>query len=267
MNSGQQDSKMNPESTPLKRHIGKCVYCGSTDNLTDEHIVPYGLQGIWQLLKASCVVCNDITSAFEGTVLREYFKLIRAALNLPTRRPHNRPKEFSFEVDREGRKENIVMPVTDCPTIFMMRNLGEPEHIRKHGNGKSIKTVGVSLHGLNPNELEDKFRIQGISFKAHFSSGHCFERMLAKIAYGMTILAYGAEALKECYVLPCIRGLKDDAGYWVGSSGRHISALPAEKKVLHRIGLNTNNGEIRVFIRLFAHYKTPEYLVIVGKLK
>lgn len=262
----REDSKMNTEGIPLTRYIGKCVYCGSTDTLTDEHIVPYGLKGPWQLLKGSCEACNQITSAFEGTVLREYFKLVRAALDLPTRRPRNRPKEFSFEVDREGRKENIVMPVTDCPAIFMMLKLEEPGHIVKHGSENSIKTVAVRLHGLNPTKLKDKFGIEGISIKAHFS-GNCFERMLAKIAYGMTILAYGPKALKECYVLPCILGLKDDVGHWVGSSGKHASTSPAEKKVLHRIRLTTNNGEVSVLIRLFANYQTPEYLVIVGKLK
>lgn len=266
MNSGHLHSRTNPESTPLKRYIGKCVYCGSTNNLTDEHIVPYGLNGIWQLLKGSCETCNSITSAFEGTVLREYFTLVRAALGLPTRRPHNRPKEFSFEVDKEGCKENIVVPVTDCPSVFMMLKLEEPEHKVKHGNEKSVKTVAVSLHGLKPTELQDKFGIEGISIKAHFS-GNCFERMLAKIAYGMTILGYGVDALKECYVLPCIRGLRDDVGHWVGGSARDTSALPTEKKVLHRISLTTNNGEVRALIRLFAHYRTPEYLVIVGKLK
>jgi hypothetical protein len=126
--------------------------------------------------------------------------------------------------------------------------------------------VAVSLYGLNPTKLEDKFGIEGISIKAHFSE-NSFERMLAKIAYGMTILEYGLDALKECYVLPCIRRLRDDVGYWVGGSAKDTSALPAEKKVLHRVSMTTNNGEIRALIRLFAHYRTPEYLVIIGKLK
>ena len=266
MNGGQQDSKTNHEPTPLTRYIGKCVYCGSTDNLTDEHIVPYGLKGIWQLLKGSCEACNQITSAFEGSVLREQFMLVRAALALPTRRPQNRPREFSFVVDREGRKENIVLPVTDCPAVFMMPGFEKPGHIMNYGHKKSIKTKTVSLHGLNPTKLKDRFNIEGIWLNERFSK-NCFELMLAKVAYGMTILTYGPDALKECYVLPCILGLKDDVGYWVGSSGKHASTLPSEKEVLHRVCLTTNSGEISVLIRLFANYQTPEYLVIVGRLK
>ena len=55
-------------------------------------------------------------------------------------------------------------------------------------------------------------------------------------------------------------------GYWVGSSGRDIAALPVEKP-LHRIFLTVKGNEISASIRLFANYYTPEYLVIVGKLK
>lgn len=54
---------------PLSRYIGKCIYCGSTDNLTREHVVPRGLGGPWLLLKASCKKCARITSDFEGGVL------------------------------------------------------------------------------------------------------------------------------------------------------------------------------------------------------
>ena len=256
---------MNLEAIPLTRYIGKCVYCDSTDNLTDEHIVPHGLKGPWQLLKGSCKTCNQITSAFERSVLQEQFILPRATLGLPTYHPKNRPQEFSFEVEREGRKENIVLPITDCPPIFMMLDFEKPRYIANYDYEKGIKVKGASLHGPDLIKLKDKLSIKSILVTTNFS-GNCFERMLAKIAYGMTILVYGPDVLKECYVLPCILGQKDDAGYWVGSSGKHARNLPAEN-ALHRVFLTINKEEIGALIRLFANYQTPEYLVIVGKLK
>jgi len=36
------------------RRIGKCIYCGSTEALSDEHIIPLGLNGAWILEQASC---------------------------------------------------------------------------------------------------------------------------------------------------------------------------------------------------------------------
>jgi len=256
---------MKPETIPLTRQIGRCVYCGSTDNLTDEHIVPHGLKGPWQLLKGSCKVCNQITSAFERSVLRDQFMLPRAALDLPTYHPENRPQEFSFEVEKNGRKEEIVLPVTNCPPIFMMLEVEKPRYIANYNYEKGVVVKGCSLHGPSLNKLKDKLSIERISVATSFS-GNCFERMLAKIAYGMIILAYGPDALEECYVLPCILGQKDDAGYWVGSSGKHASNLPPEN-ALHRVFLTINRKEVGALIRLFANYQTPEYLVIVGKLK
>lgn len=256
---------MTPELLPLTRYIGRCVYCGATESLTDEHIVPRGLKGPWQLLKGSCQACNKITSAFEKHVLREQFILPRAALNLPTYHPKKRPQEFSFEVEKNGHKETINLPVKDCPPLFIMLDLEKPRYIADYDYEKGVKVKGCSLHGPDMPKVKNKLGIDSISVTTNFSGG-CFERMLAKIAYGMIVLQYGADALEECYVLPCILGQKDDAGYWVGNSEKHVSTLPAEK-ALHRVFLTIKGKEVGALIRLFANYQTPEYLVIVGKLK
>jgi len=256
---------MNPEETPSTRYIGKCVYCDSTDNLTNEHIVPRGLKGHWQLLKASCKACNQITSAFETNVLRKELILLRAASGWPTRHPKNRPKEFSFKVEKDGHKEEIVLPVADCPPFFMMLVFEPPRYIADYSYEKGVEVRGFTMHGPSQAKLKGKLNVDSILLTASFF-GNCFERMLAKIGYGMTILAYGPDALEKCYILPCILARKDDAGYWVGSSGRHASSLPAEK-ALHRIFLTKHGREVAALIRLIANYQTPEYLVIVGKLK
>ena len=49
---------------------GRCVYCGAITELSDEHIVPFGLGGRWVLPKASCSVCSVKTSRIERTCLR-----------------------------------------------------------------------------------------------------------------------------------------------------------------------------------------------------
>ena len=256
---------MNLERVPLTRHIGMCVYCGSTEGLTDEHIVPRGLKGPWKLVKGSCQACNQITSAFEKSVLREQFILPRAALGLPTYHPKRRPQKFSFEVEKTGHKETIVLPKTECPPLFVMLTGEKPRYIADYDYEKSVNVTRASLHGSGLLKIKRKLNIDSLSVKVNIS-GNSFERMLAKIAYGMTILTYGPGALEECYVLPCILGQKDDTGYWVGSSVQDFSTLPKEQS-LHRISLKVTGGEVRVLIRLFASYRTPEYLVIVGKLK
>jgi hypothetical protein len=256
---------MNPEPVPLKRHIGRCIYCGSTDKLTDEHILPRGLKGPWKLLKGSCQSCSQITSKFERSVLREQFLLPRSALGLPTYHTKNRPQRFSFEVEKEGRKGKITLPASECPPLFVMLNLKKPRYIDDYDYDKGVKVIGASLHGPELSKMQEQLGIDDIGIRVDMH-GTDFERMLAKIAYGMTILKYGPDALQECYVLPCILGQKEDVGYWVGSSGREFTALPVEKE-LHRIFIRVKGNEVGASIRLFANFRTPEYLVIVGKLK
>lgn len=51
------------------RETGECIYCGKRDApLGTEHAVPYGLNGPWTLLRASCDACAKITSRFEHDV-------------------------------------------------------------------------------------------------------------------------------------------------------------------------------------------------------
>jgi hypothetical protein len=68
----------------VPREIGKCIYCGSVDNLSNEHIVPRGLGGPWVLKKASCAKCAAITSEIELDIVKYFFSLVRVKLDLPT---------------------------------------------------------------------------------------------------------------------------------------------------------------------------------------
>jgi hypothetical protein len=249
------------------RYIGRCIYCGSTNDLSDEHIVPFGLNGPWKLSKASCPQCRDITSLFEMHVLRQQFIEPRSVLNFPTRHRSNRPTDLSFLVQIDGVESSITLPVNECPPMFVMLDLEKPRKIDNYTYHRGVLVKGCSLHSSK--DALKRFENLGTeSFNINVEiRATSFEKMLAKIAYGMTVLAYGYDCLSENYILSCILGEADDVGYWVGSSGIPISQLPRDK-YLHKIGLSIdkNTNEVRVLIRLFANYHTPEYLVIVGAL-
>ncbi len=90
--------------------------------------------------------------------------------------------------------------------------------------------------------------------------------MLAKIAYGMSILEFGLHAFEEVFVLPRILDSEKDVGRWVGCSGE-AAIVPQADKLLHRIEVMSDNTIVSCQIRLFANYMTPLYLVFVGSLK
>ena len=250
-----------------QRHIGKCIYCGSTDNLTDEHIVPHGLAGPWQLSSASCGECNKITSAFEGEVLRGFFHLVRTKLGLPTYHPRKRPQAFEFLLTKDGRESATTIPVADCPTLFMMPQFRKPGCITKSPQGDIPLITSMSLHGSGLERVKDRYNIDEISYNATLSTS--FAKLLAKTAYGMTVAQYGLEAIDEAYVLPSILGQKHDVGRWVGceESYRSPAELPPKERFLHRIDMSVRENEVGARVRLFANFQTPEYLVIVGRLK
>src|SRR3712207_705268 len=45
--------------------VGCCIYCGATNELTDEHVIPLALAGNIIVPDASCRACAAITSDFE----------------------------------------------------------------------------------------------------------------------------------------------------------------------------------------------------------
>jgi len=245
--------------------IGKCIYCGKTEKpLQTEHIIPYGLNGPWELLEASCDKCAAITSTFESTVLRDSLIMPRVALDFPTRRRDRRPKKFPLAITRNRQQEVVEVPMHEHFAVMILPISEFPAYLdgRPYTKGVTIKSViGIQVGGPSVEELGKRYGTKklGITTTWH---GNCFERMLAKIAYGFSVAYFGMENLEEVYVLPAILGQKDDVGRWVGTAKDIRLDIG---KFLHHIELTIINEEIIVRIKLFALFNVPEYLVVVGR--
>jgi hypothetical protein len=57
--------------------VGVCIYCGATDGLQDEHVIPFGIGGPAKLFDATCASCAEMTSAFERLVQRDQLGAFR----------------------------------------------------------------------------------------------------------------------------------------------------------------------------------------------
>ncbi len=91
-----------------------------------------------------------------------------------------------------------------------------------------------------------------------------FARAIAKIAYGFAVLGLGLERIADCYVLPAVMGEARDIGRWVGCDpGQPVG----QSTGLHTATLRILGKEIHVFVRLFAHFRMPEYHVVVGRAR
>lgn len=98
--------------------IGECIYCGSSANdLGKEHAIPYGLNGPWTLLRASCSRCADITHRFERDTLRSLLSPVRTVLAMQTRRPQLRPRSLALVLESNGVQRTIQVATERIPAI------------------------------------------------------------------------------------------------------------------------------------------------------
>ena len=75
-------------STPY----GTCIYCGVANPSTDEHVVPYALNGDLILKRASCTSCAAITSKFEQDIVRDLLGAVRLYRDMKSRGGHKNTK-------------------------------------------------------------------------------------------------------------------------------------------------------------------------------
>jgi len=247
--------------------IGECIYCGTRcESLQDEHIIPYGLKGNLKLLQASCKKCAEITSAFEGEVLRNLFLPARAKLGLPTRHKKNRPKSFSLSIEKDGQTKDMKVPINRHFTTIILPEFKLPAFLEARPYERGIDLIGTSLSSIGQpqiEELAEEYGAQSLIIEATITNA--FSRFLAKIAYGFSIAEFGLGKMQKVHVLPVILGKSNDVGRWIGCPP--FNKQRTAENFLHILRLSLiDNKIILAYVRLFANCNTPEYLVVVGTL-
>ena len=244
--------------------VGQCIYCGSTSNLSDEHIVPYGLQGNLVLPDASCPDCAKITTKLEQYIQRRMLGPTRLHFNLQTRRPNERPDVLGAEVLIDEKFKLVDVPRSEFPTWLWMFDLSAPGILRNDPSG-NICAEGYTLIPIADDIIEKVRRVGGgkaVSTMPIDPGLLC--RFLAKVAHAYAVAQYGIGGFRP--LLPdLILGDLSQAGYLVG--GQRAPRDDA-KNSLHYVGarFEKNNGdELAVIsIHLFAFLGTPVYQDAAG---
>lgn len=254
--------------------VGKCIYCGSVEDLTDEHVLPLGLSGTAVLPDASCKECAKITGRFEQDVLRGPMQQVRVFRELKSRTKHRdapKTKELQIATD-DSEAQPIGVGFTEGPVVYTFPVFEVPAFVLPEGYAQGIRLKGFATcaFGKLPEEvMKEQHQAQSMSW----SESHrytSFARMLAKIGYAN---AFG-RGLEMGVVDPfpqippivsSILGTTDDIGMWVGTFPK-----PPEihEGVLHRINLSTLSGREDILVtevQIFADSETPCYGVILGQ--
>jgi hypothetical protein len=143
------------------RDVGECIYCGERNgSLATEHAVPYGLNGPWTLLRASCGTCAKITTRFEHDAMRRLWPDGRNVLAMQSRRRDKRSATLPLVLQRDGLEEVVQVPRTKFPTY-----LGILRHNLPTLRIKRRSTSCIKQHG--PCELGWRLRVRSVPWLDH----------------------------------------------------------------------------------------------------
>jgi len=242
----------------ILRVINKCIYCGSKIlPLSNEHIIPYGLNGVHILKKASCENCANITSRIELSVLGVSFERQRILMGFRSRRKKPDNREFKTLIDGKERVLSLDNQVTSLH--FPILELPAFLTGKKYVEGVNVR--GIAYIPLNKPQLNSPDKV--INTEEFTYEGTYFERMLAKIGLGYSVAEFGLDKFEEIFVIPSILNQKDDVGMWVGTAEDRIIS---NKKAVHEVEIVLKENVVTARIKLFAWFNSPEYLVVVGRL-
>ena len=271
--NGQQNTGL--EIVGAKRYgpVGECIYCGyrgKTDaDLTDEHIIPYALNGNWILRKSSCRECARITGTeVEQVVLRGELRHVRAAVNFQTRRRVERPQQVKLLVDGH----NVEFPIADCPIILPFIKFPPPGLVDGRPSKRGINAVGsVTIKwGPDPNDFVRRHGIKEVSFSTNVAPA-MFARMIAKIGYSFAVARFGKKSILREVAAPVILGQSDRIGDIVGCAVENLPPLPhgpnehVLQPALYKGGASGGDQLLAIRVKLFADSPSPVYEVIVGR--
>ena len=251
-----------------------CIYCRAKRDLSDEHIIPFGMGGRLLLPKSSCRTCSTITSEIERTCLRKMYGPLRLLYGLPSRRAKNRPVTLPLKVRRRAGDEWTVVSVPQdrYPFLVTFPYFSIPGLLagEEQENALGPVTDRIWIRGASPSHdfnfllasLGHELGVHEIQPASDLDVA-AFCRLLAKVAIGYVAAKRGVSEVPLALTSMVIDNKLEGCRHFIGSSD---SDEPAVNR-LHDIATATfrpiNVPVVR--IRFLAKLGTPTYWVALGK--
>jgi hypothetical protein len=248
--------------------FGSCIYCGDTEDLRKEHILPFGLRGSAILPKSTCRECAKITGQVEQKVLRGPMRDLRIYRKLKSRTKHREaPERHSLKIIKNEAEEPVELPINEFPILLHFPIFKPPAYLNQGSYEKGIIVSGVATisFGPRPEEVARALGAKSISITQD-QEPVAFARMVAKIAYSCAAAEGKLDLLRGASpVVPAILGKTDDIGRWVGTITDPIQKYNG---LLHRILIHEDHYKHILIgeVHLFSNSETPKYGVILGEI-
>lgn len=246
--------------------VGFCIYCnadGRETKLTDEHALPYGLEGSLVLAKASCRSCAAITGSIERYVLREMLGNYRVKVDMQTRRPKARTDTLPLTISRDGVTTKHQIPVADHPGHVSLPIFGPVHFLSGTTGGDWIALVPPYFWtASDPNAASPLARMKGAGAWNFDPTTFCL--FLAKVAHCLAILQYGYGNFQPFLPQLIIERSGVVSDYVGGARNPGTDGRPMRTHLVVQYGVD---GLIEVFICLLVHMGAPYYRIVVGRLR
>lgn len=261
--------------------IGRCIYCGETNGLSREHIIPRSLGGNFVFRNASCESCRENTRVTEEYCCRRgIFFLYRLTHQVRSKHKGEWPREWPLIVIFADRTEERLFPVEEYPIVQVDFPILPPSGITM-GTEPTNQLSALLYRHIRLNhkryaEITKPFQDEGALGIAPFVQFNLnrFTRLLAKIAHGIAVAHFGYASFE--HILPrFILGEDDRLLYVVGSIGKQSETfsdmeLGSEKPMRHvfeaGIFKQGDKSYAVVRIQLFQNLGAPIYEVVAGEM-
>jgi len=254
--------------------VGRCIYCGSTTQLSDEHVLPYGLGGKLVLKRASCRSCAKVTAALEQRLLRGHWWPYRQILGIKTRSasyPKYRPVSL---ISATGEKRPAKVLSEDYPIVLFLDF--DPPSILSGETGPGApfaKAMFLKQVGMAPSRVLDEGVMRSlmpwekIEYPTDFESSDLL-RFVAKVAHGYAIHEHGLSVCANYYLPQVVLGTGDGSLTHVGGCSSEILKPKLPSTELHGLLDRKQNGRLIVNLQLFrdAGDLPPIYEAVVGEI-
>ncbi|WP_075286328.1 hypothetical protein [Xanthomonas campestris] len=252
------------------RHAQSCIYCGSYDQLSSEHIVPYAWGGTVQVHNGSCEVCRLITSGFENYALNDgAMAHVRKSTGLPSRSNHRSVKgaiEMAMK-DRDGQAV-VIEAGADTPAILGFPLFVRPGLLSGDGARTTLDLEGMAAvaFGADLSTFIEGNSAAGAVQRESTKHVMAFARTIAKIAYcwawrdGVIERLGGARVLVDAFMRH-----PEHLGAFLGTKPSPYERYPGyQLRIEYKLSMPRQL--VYLDVQMFADTAAPIYEVVLGRV-
>lgn len=253
--------------------FGKCIYCGATDvALSDEHVLPRGMNGFLVIENASCAACAEDINKFEAPIMQRHFGLLRRHLGFRSRKklPYKAPVELFL---KNGRRIRARVTLDDHPLSVPYIVHTQHPTFEDGIDYQTFVDLGI-IHLRSEEETQrivdrlcKRFGAVYVTTPMEVDMG-MISRLVCKVGHGLAVAQFGIHNFQPV-TLAYIRGLEDVyPGYYVGGA-RGLNDPSDRYSSLTMLEVRPLRGRPAVYahVGLFSGIGYPIYTAVVGFLE